>query len=80
MSRSRPSSARPRTPSVGTLYAPAVGSATVGADEDGANGLLTFGPRETEQTTRVDAVDDEVDDPAETLTVTLRDAVEAALG
>ena len=52
-------------------YGTAGGTATEGADYDGASGTLTFAPGDTEKIISVQTREDETDEPDETFTVTL---------
>ena len=60
-------------------YATADGTATAGTDYTGTNGTLTFAVGETEKTVSVAILNDAHDDGAETLTLTLSNAIGAQL-
>ena len=61
-------------------WATADGTATAGRDYTAGNGSLTFGAGDTSRTVTVMVTDDHVDEPDETFTVTLSNAVGAVLG
>jgi subtilisin family serine protease/ribosomal protein L35AE/L33A len=66
--------------SVSVNYATANGSATGGSDYAPASGTLTFPPSSATQTISVTVTGDTASEPAETFTVTLSGAVNAAIG
>ncbi len=55
-------------------YATSDGTATAGADYTATSGTLTFAPGETRKTVSVPLLDDEVEESAETFTLTLSNA------
>ena len=61
-------------------WATADGTAAAGADYTAGNGSLTFGAGDTSRTVTVMVTGDHVDEPDETFTVTLSNAVGAVLG
>lgn len=61
-------------------YATSNGSATAGTDYSAANGTLTFAPGETNKTITVALLDDNLDEPNETVNATLANPTNAALG
>jgi Calx-beta domain/Bacterial Ig domain len=61
-------------------YATASGTATAGTDFSARTGTLTFTPAELTRTFTVPVLGDTRDEPAETFTVTLSDAVNATIG
>ncbi len=65
---------------VTTDYATSDGTATAVSDYTAVSGTLTFAPGLTSQTFSVPILDDEIDEPAETVTLTLSGPVHAALG
>ena len=70
---------RASTLTVTVDYATSDGTATAGADYTATSGTLTFDPGETTQTVSVPVLDDAVDDPGETMTLTLSNAVNAQI-
>ena len=62
---------------VSTAYETRAGSATEGVDYRQAAGRLRFEPGETQKTITVDLVDDIMDEPDETFTVSLSSAENA---
>ena len=71
------SAASAGTASVG--YALEDGTAVAGTDYTAVSGTLTFAPGETSQTVVVDLLDDAVDEPPETFTLTLSNAAGATI-
>ena len=61
-------------------YATSDGTAVAGDDYEAASGMLTFAAGETEHEIEVAVLDDIVEEPDESLTLTLSDPVNAALG
>ena len=70
---------RASTLTVTVEYATSDGTATAGADYTATSGTLTFNPGETTQTVSVPVLNDAVDDPGETMTLTLSNAVNAQI-
>ncbi len=64
---------------VSVTYATADGTATAGADYVAASGTLTFAPGETTRTLTVTVIGDTLDEPDETFTVNLSNAVNATI-
>jgi hypothetical protein len=64
---------------VSVTYATADGTATAGTDYIGANGILVFAPGQTSRTLTVTVLGDTLDEPDETFTVNLSNAVNAAI-
>jgi beta-glucosidase len=62
---------KPAATEVSVAYATADGTATAGQDYVATSGRLTFAAGEVEKTIAVKGIDDTVDEPTETLTVTL---------
>ncbi|WP_433077943.1 choice-of-anchor P family protein [Dactylosporangium sp. CA-052675] len=69
----------PATTPVTVHYATANGTATAGADYTAGSGELTFTPGQTSRQVVVPILNDTVDEPAETYTVTLASASGAAI-
>ena len=61
-------------------YATSDGTATAGSDYTGASGTLTFNPGVTSRTFTVSITDDTLDEPNETVILTLSDATNATIG
>ena len=61
-------------------YATSDGTAVAGDDYEAASGILTFAAGETERDIEVAVLDDKVEEPHESLTLTLSDPVNAVLG
>ena len=61
-------------------YATSDGTAVAGDDYEAASGVLTFAAGETEREIEVAVLDDSVEEPDESLTLTLSDPVNAVLG
>ena len=61
-------------------YATSDGTAAAGDDYEAASGMLTFAAGETEREIEVAVLDDSVEEPDESLTLTLSDPANAALG
>jgi uncharacterized repeat protein (TIGR01451 family) len=61
-------------------YSTQDGTATAGADYLSANGVLTFAPGTTTQTFGITLTDDPVDEPDETILLSLRDPAQGTLG
>ena len=61
-------------------YATSDGTAVAGDDYEAASGMLTFAAGETEHEIEVAVLDDIVEEPVESLTLTLSDPVNAVLG
>ena len=70
---------RASTLTVTVDYATSDGTATAGADYTATSGTLTFSPGETTKAVSVPVLDDAVDDPGETMTLTLSNAVNAQI-
>jgi phosphopantetheinyl transferase (holo-ACP synthase) len=61
-------------------YTTSDGRATAGSDYSATSGSLTFAPGQTSQSFQVPIIDDELDEPDETLTLTLSNPDGATLG
>lgn len=61
-------------------YATSNGTASAGSDYTAASGVLTFAPGQTSRTFNVNILNDSLDEPNETVTLTLSNPVNATLG